>query len=58
MFLRIDGNDLLVDFPRLVEEDIIMYALGTYHLKLSKSYAAEHLRDGVYVIDFCREDII
>lgn len=56
IFLRIDANHLFIDFPRMVENDIIMYALGTYHLKLSKSYVAEHLRDGVYIMEVCRED--
>ncbi|XP_045781574.1 uncharacterized protein LOC123878445, partial [Maniola jurtina] len=37
----------------LTEEDVILFSLGTYHLKLARSYVAEHLRggDGLYNIE-------
>lgn len=58
-FTRMQGNLLfLEDFPRLTEEDVILQALGTYQQKLAKSYVAEHLSNGVYVIEICRDDIL
>ncbi|XP_045765909.1 uncharacterized protein LOC123878873 [Maniola jurtina] len=43
----------LIPFPQLTEEDVILFSLGTYHLKLARSYVAEHLRggDGLYNIE-------
>lgn len=43
------------DFPRLSENDVFLFALGSYHIKLAKSYCAEHLRNGVYHIELYRE---
>lgn len=42
-----------IPFPQLTKEDIILFSLGTYHLKLARSYVAEHLRgrDGIYNIE-------
>ncbi|KAF9406909.1 hypothetical protein HW555_012887 [Spodoptera exigua] len=40
----------LKSFERLNEDDIILFALGSYHLKLAKSYCAEHFRNGLYII--------
>lgn len=42
-----------IPFPQLPEEDIILFSLGTYHLKLARSYVAEHLRagDSIYNIE-------
>lgn len=57
VFERLDANQL-VDFPRLNEVDVILLALGTYQLKLAKSYCGEHLQNGLYTIDVCRENAI
>lgn len=40
-----------IPFPQLTEEDVILFSLGTYHLKLARSYVAENLRggDGIYI---------
>ncbi|XP_045510487.1 uncharacterized protein LOC123705641 [Colias croceus] len=56
-FVRMEANlPFLNDFPRLTEECIVLHALGTYHIKLAKSYVAEHFRDGVYLIELYREE--
>lgn len=52
-FTRIDASD--IDFPRFSEEQIILLALGTYQLKLVKSYCSEHLQNGMYTIEIYRE---
>lgn len=44
----------LQDFPRLTENDLIMFSLGTYQIKLARSYYAEHDRNGVYTIEVFR----
>ncbi|KAJ8728525.1 hypothetical protein PYW07_006221 [Mythimna separata] len=46
----------LEDFPELTDDDIILFALGTYHIKLAKSYCAEHIRNGIYYIELFREN--
>lgn len=44
------------DFPRLTQEDLILFGIGTYHVKLARSYASEHIKGtGVYEIDVYRE---
>ena len=40
---------------RLSEDEIFLFALGNYHIKLAKSHCAEHLRDGVYYIELYRD---
>lgn len=57
-FIRMKANlPHLEDFPQLSEDDIIMISLGTYQLKLAKSYVSENLRDGgVYTIEIYREN--
>lgn len=56
-FTAISGNlPELRGFPRLSEEDLIIFALGTYQLKLARSYYSEHVRGGVYTIDIYRDD--
>ncbi|XP_075990360.1 uncharacterized protein LOC142986011 [Anticarsia gemmatalis] len=45
----------LADFPRLTREDMILFALGTYHIKIARSYCSEHIkRTGVYEIEVYR----
>ena len=44
--------------PRLNEDDILLFALGSYHLKLAKSYCAEHFRNGLYIIALYRENAL
>lgn len=46
------------EFPRLNEDDIILISLGSYHLKLAKSYCAEHFRNGLYIIELYRENAL
>lgn len=44
-FVLIDGNDAsFEDFPRLTYEDLIIFTLGTYHLRTARSYYHEHMR--------------
>lgn len=38
-------------FPILNEEDLVLIALGTYQIKLARSYLSEHIRNGVYSIE-------
>lgn len=44
------------EFPRLSEEELVMFALGTYQIKLARSYYSEHARYGVYTIELYREN--
>ncbi|GBP09565.1 hypothetical protein EVAR_76566_1 [Eumeta japonica] len=52
-FIRLDANNPEVsDFPELTYEDLIKFAIGTYHLKIALSYCSEHTkRTGVYEIE-------
>lgn len=45
-------------FPRLTEDDLLLFAVGCYQLKLANSYYAEHVQDddGEYSIDLYRDD--
>lgn len=52
-FTRVEESD--IDFPRFSEEQIIKIALGTYQVKLAKSYCSEHLQNGLYSIEIYRE---
>ncbi|KAF9818160.1 hypothetical protein SFRURICE_003901, partial [Spodoptera frugiperda] len=49
-FQRLEAN-VLENFPRLTENQIILLALGTYQLKLN-----EHLQNGLYTIETYREN--
>lgn len=55
-FTRLDANNPEVsDFPELTYEDLIKFAIGTYHLKVARSYCSEHTkRTGVYEIEVYR----
>lgn len=37
-------NPQVADFPRLTIEDLILFAIGTYHVKVARSYCSEHLK--------------
>lgn len=55
-FDSITGNQPnLSDFPSLTEDDLIIFALGTYQVKLARSYYAEHVRQGLYNIEVYRD---
>lgn len=54
-FQRLEAN-VLENFPRLTENQIILLALGTYQLKLARSYCSEHLQNGLYTIETYREN--
>ena len=47
-----DDNQLL-QFPVLTEEDLLLISLGSYQIKLARSYLSEHLRNGMYTIEIC-----
>ncbi|GBP34211.1 hypothetical protein EVAR_30764_1 [Eumeta japonica] len=53
-FIRLDAhNPEVSDFPELTYEDLIKFAIGTYHLKIARSYCSEHTkRTGVYEIEY------
>ncbi|XP_072936633.1 uncharacterized protein [Epargyreus clarus] len=48
--------DNVLDFPRMLPNDLIFFALGTYQIKQARSYFGEHIRShGRYLIEVCRE---
>lgn len=55
-FVSLDANDPdFNDFPQLTYEELILFTLGSYHLKIARSYCAEHMRpNGVYHIEMYR----
>jgi hypothetical protein len=53
-FVRMEANEIN-NFPRLTEEDVILLSLGTYQLKLARSYCSEHLANGLYIIEIYRD---
>lgn len=58
-FVSMTGDQpIFEDFPNLTEEDLILFALGTYQIKLARSYYAEHLVQGLYNIEVYREQQI
>lgn len=56
-FMRIEANEI-ENFPRLSEEQVIHFALGTYQLKLARSYCSEHLQNGLYIIETYRDNTL
>lgn len=55
-FIRLDANDpRLEDFPNLSENDVTMLSLGSHQLKLAKSYCAEHINNGLYLIEIYQD---
>lgn len=53
-FERIEANDIQ-NFPELTEEEVILLSLGTYQLKLARSYCNEHLTNGLYLIEIYQQ---
>lgn len=55
-FAPIEGNDpSFNDFPQLTYEDLILFTLGTYHLRIARSYCHEHMRaNGLYILELSR----
>ena len=55
-FMPLDGNNPdFRDFPQLTYEELILFTLGSYHLRLARSYCHEHMRpNGVYLIELYR----
>ncbi|CAH2088674.1 unnamed protein product [Euphydryas editha] len=55
-FIRMQADlSELADFPRLTHEDLILIAVGTYHLKIARSYCSEHIKQtGVYELEVFR----
>lgn len=44
-FFRMDAtNPEINDFPRMDLDELIVFAVGTYHVKIAKSYCSEHVR--------------
>lgn len=44
------------NFPVLTIEDIIKFSIGTYHVKLARSYCSEHIKTtGVYNMEIYRQ---
>ncbi|KAF9809405.1 hypothetical protein SFRURICE_003502 [Spodoptera frugiperda] len=56
-FLPLDGNNPdYRDFPQMTLEDLTLFTLGSYHLRLARSYCNEHMRpNGVYLIELYRQ---
>lgn len=45
----------VADFPHFTIEELILLAIGTYHVKIARSYCSEHLkRTGVYEMELFR----
>ncbi|CAG9567648.1 unnamed protein product [Danaus chrysippus] len=43
------------DFPRMTEEELTLFALGSYQLKQARSYYAEHVHpEGAFTIELAR----
>lgn len=54
-FTAIDASDAAFDFPQLSYEDLILFTLGSYHLRIARSYVHEHMRpNGLYIIELYR----
>ncbi|XP_045766375.1 uncharacterized protein LOC123868072 isoform X1 [Maniola jurtina] len=55
-FHRMTGNDPDIEhFPQLTIEELIKFSIGTYHVKLARSYCSEHLKAaGVYNMELYR----
>lgn len=48
--------DTLSHFPRMTEEDIYFLSLGSYQIKLARSYCKEHMRqNGLYSIEIFQQ---
>lgn len=57
-FRNIETNVIGADeFPVLTHQDLVLFALGTYHVKLARSYYGEHIRNGLYHIEVARDGV-
>lgn len=56
-FQRLEANDVQ-GFPLLTEQEVMLLSLGTYQLKLAKSYCSELLNNGLYLIEIYREALL
>ncbi|PZC81563.1 hypothetical protein B5X24_HaOG212487 [Helicoverpa armigera] len=54
-FITLEANQL-EDFRRLTTNEIFMISLESCQIELAKSYCSEHLRNGLYTIEVCREN--
>lgn len=46
------------DFPQLSMDDIIKFSIGTYHVKIARSYCSEHIKaTGVFFIQLYRHPV-
>ncbi|CAG4981847.1 unnamed protein product [Colias eurytheme] len=50
-FQRLEANEVQ-GFPLLTEQEVMLLSLGTYQLKLARSYCSEHLNNGLYLIEY------
>jgi hypothetical protein len=54
---QIDADDVAPEFPKLSEEEIRGITLGTYQVKMAKSYTKEHFQeDGSFEIHVSEEN--
>uniref|UniRef100_A0A2H1WJQ1 SFRICE_039260 n=1 Tax=Spodoptera frugiperda TaxID=7108 RepID=A0A2H1WJQ1_SPOFR len=51
-------NQRRADFVRYTELQVISLALGTYQIKLARSYCSEHLQNGIYTIEIYRQNAL
>lgn len=55
-FHRMTADDPQVEFPQLTIEELIKFSIGTYHVKLARSYCSEHIKTtGVYDMEMYRQ---
>ncbi len=48
---KIDGQDRVLHFPRMSQDDIRALTFGVYQLNQARRYAEEHLKDGTYEVN-------
>lgn len=55
-FRRMTADDpQFANFPRVTIEELIKFSIGTYHVKLARSYCSEHIKTtGVYNVETYR----
>ncbi|XP_045457339.1 uncharacterized protein LOC123667489 [Melitaea cinxia] len=54
-FTPIDASDAAFDFPQLSYDDLTLFTLGSYHLRIARSYVHEQLRpNGLYIVELYR----
>ncbi|XP_041989210.1 uncharacterized protein LOC121740537 [Aricia agestis] len=53
-FQRIEATSI-EDFPRMTHDELLIFSIGTYHVKLARSYCFQHVREtGVYTMEVYR----